>query len=482
MILVQGEPSERRVFWVRRGKGSSFGPGMYAFPGGKVEAEDGRTPVANAPPGEEAFLVAAVREAFEEVGILLAAGADALSAADLAEMRKELAEGASFAALLASRGLSLDAAGIASAGRWLTPDFSPIRFDTRFFLARAPEGRTAKVDERELASGAWIRPAEALELWERGQALLHPPTHHALAILAGFPIEKAVPLLRDPPFVGDDHVVSRIEFQRGIHVFPLRTPTLPPATHTNCYVVGTGEMVAIDPGSPFPEEKERIAAELLALQGEGRRLRAVLLTHHHTDHVAGAADLAGRFGVPLLASPETARRVPGAEGALGEGEVLRLEGPMPMRLRTLLTEGHAPGHLCFLEEGSGALLVGDMVADGSTIVIDPPEGRMDLYLQSLERLRSLPAQVLYPAHGFPIPDGIDLLDRYLSHREERMRAIHALLVREGGSVSLARVVENVYSDTPSPLHPVAERSALASLIELGRRGLAIEKGEGWAAT
>jgi glyoxylase-like metal-dependent hydrolase (beta-lactamase superfamily II) len=151
-----------------------------------------------------------------------------------------------------------------------------------------------------------------------------------------------------------------------------------------------------------------------------------------------------------------------------------------MRLRCLLTEGLAPGHLCFRDEASGAVFAGDMVADGSTIVVDPPEGDMGVYLQSLQRLRALPASVLYPGHGFPIPDGEALLDRYLEHREQRLRQILTAL-RGGGAVSLAAVVETVYSDTPSFLHPVAERSALASLQELARRGQAREDGEGWIA-
>lgn len=482
VILVGGTPGEREVFWVRRGKGVSFGPGMYAFPGGKVDAADREVPVAGATGEEGAFRVAAIREAFEEVGVLLAKGAERLRPEELRSMRAALLEGAAFGQLLDAHGLTLEAERLVDAGCWMTPPFSPLRFDTRFFLARAPASCRATIEPGELAAGAWIRPAEALGAWERGEALLHPPTRHALSVLAGFPQEQAIHLLRHPPFMDEDHVVGRIEFQRGILMFPLRTQTLPPATHTNCFVVGTRELAVIDPGAVDPSEQERIAGELEALEAEGRKVKMVLLSHHHRDHVGGAVDLARRFGVPLWASAATAARIPGAEGVLEDGQVLELDGPLQMRLRCLLTEGHADGHLCFLDEGSGAVLAGDLVAEGSTIVIDPPEGRMDRYLDSLRRIRDLPARVLYPSHGFPIPHGVALLDRYLLHREQRMEAIRIFLQERQGVVSLADLVENVYSDTPRPLHPVAERSALASLFELQRRGHAAKVEGGWTAT
>lgn len=481
VILWREKDGEREVFWVRRGKKVSFSAGYYAFPGGKVDPEDGAVPIADAPPGGAALRVAAIREVFEETGVLLAPGAASLPLERLGELRRRLLAKESFAALLDEAGIELSADVLLPAGRWLTPDFSPIRFDTRFFLAKAPEGVRPAVEEGELQRGAWVRPAEALRLWEAGRVLLHPPNRHALAVLAGFPVESAIPLLRQPPFVDEGHVVRRIDFQRGILTYPLRTPTLPPAQHTNCFVVGTGEMVAIDPGSPDPSEQARLAAEIAELQREGRKLVAVLLTHHHRDHVGGAASLARRFEVPIRASAATRKRLPEVDELLAEGDRIVLDGPLPMELRCLLTEGHAEGHLCFHEPRSGALIAGDMVAENSTILIDPPEGDMGVYLASLRRLRDLPVGVIYPAHGFPIPDGPALLQRYLDHREARLARLAEALHAAEGALPLARLVETVYSDTPSHLHPVAARSALASLLELERRGMAREEAEGWIA-
>ena len=483
VILVRGaEGPEREVFWVRRGERLTFSGGFYAFPGGKVDKADPEVPIEGCRPGAEAFYVAALRETFEESGVLLARGAGRLSAQRLDELRRELLGGGSFAAILEREGLSLDARALQPAGRWMTPDFSPIRFDTRFYLAQLPDGQEASVIPGELSDGGWIRPHDALARWEAGTALLHPPNHFAHATLAGFGPEAALPILRKPPFMDADFVVSRIEFQRGILYYPLRTPTLPPARHTNCYVVGTGELAVIDPGSPYPEEQKRLLAALTALQEEGRKVKCILLTHHHVDHVGGALDLSRRLNVPVWSSASTAERVQGAEGRLEDGMVIHLAGPMPMRLRCMLTEGHAVGHLCFVDEGSGAVIAGDMVAQGSTIIVDPPEGDMGVYLESLRRLRDLPARTLYPSHGFPIPDGAALLDDYLRHREGRMARIADTLRANGGVLSLAAIVETVYAETPSFLHPIAERSALASLIELEKRRLVARRDEGWAST
>ena len=104
---------------------------------------------------------------------------------------------------------------------------------------------------------------------------------------------------------------------------------------------------------------------------------------------------------------------------------------------------------------------------------------MGLYLASLRRLIDIGAGVLYPGHGFPIPDGRSKLEAYVAHREARMDAIAAAL--RAGASTLADIVERVYSDTPAFLHPVAERSALASLSELEKRGLARGSGGGWTA-
>jgi glyoxylase-like metal-dependent hydrolase (beta-lactamase superfamily II) len=132
--------------------------------------------------------------------------------------------------------------------------------------------------------------------------------------------------------------------------------------------------------------------------------------------------------------------------------------------------------MVFHDQASGALLAGDMVSTLSTIVIDPPEGDMARYLGSLERLRALGPRTVYPAHGPPAPDGPAKLAEYLAHRREREEKVLAALASPG---TLAEVTARAYDDTPPAVHPIAERSCLASLEKLRAEGRAREDRGRW---
>ncbi|MBI3724857.1 MBL fold metallo-hydrolase, partial [bacterium] len=275
----------------------------------------------------------------------------------------------------------------------------------------------------------------------------------------------------------------RVDFRPGIYVHPVRTPTLPPATHTNVVFVGDGrDLVAIDPASPYPEEQAALDELVSDFESEGRRLAAILLTHRHVDHVSGAEHLAARTGAPILAHRDVRDALRGTVSVtrtLEDGETIDLsaDGPAPSgrmrpakarRLRAVLTPGHAVGHLAFLEETSGSVVAGDLVAGFGWIIIDPPEGDMAVYLRSLERLKSLGARLVYPAHGPPITDASRKVDEYVGHRLAREAKVLAA-AREGRSRLLA-IVEAAYTDTPPALHGLASRSALAHLIKLEAEG------------
>jgi len=269
-----------------------------------------------------------------------------------------------------------------------------------------------------------------------------------------------------------------------VRMFPVRTPTLPPATHTNCYIVGDRELVVIEPASPWPDEQARLDAWLDALAGQGRRVREILLTHHHQDHVGGVDHLRRRLGVPVAAHRATAELVRSrfpVDRLIEDGEVLVLDRGKPgeRRLRAIFTPGHAPGHLCFLEEVTHVLIAGDMVAGVGFIVIDPPEGDMALYLASLARMKAFGARALYPAHGLPIADTGARLDEYVKHRLAREAKVASALSTE--ERPLSELLPIVYGDTPLFLHPIAARSLLAHLQKLRADGRAREASPGrWA--
>jgi len=285
-------------------------------------------------------------------------------------------------------------------------------------------------------------------------------------------IRKVAGVVAPPPPAGD--------VSAGVRVRPLRTPTLPPAAHTGCYVVGPttgrGASIVVDPASPYPEEQAALDAFLDAEVADGRPVAAILLTHHHGDHVGGAIHLAERTGAPVLAHTETARLLAGrirVDRTLADGEVLEAGG---VTATAVWTPGHAAGHLCVAV--GDALIAGDMVAGVGTILIDPDEGHMGEYLASLARMQSLQPARLLPAHGPVIEDAAGKLREYVAHRRMREgRIVEAL--RGAGPATARALVPVAYADTPAPLWPIAERSLLAHLMQLERDGRAATDGGTW---
>lgn len=284
-------------------------------------------------------------------------------------------------------------------------------------------------------------------------------------------IRKIAGFVAPPPPAGDA--------ADGVRVRPLRTPTLPPAAHTGCYVVGPaqgrGGLVVVDPASPYPEEQAALDAWLDGEAAAGRPVVTIALTHHHGDHVGGAAHLAARLGVPVAAHAETARRLEGTvqvDRILDDGDPLDAGG---VTARAVFTPGHAPGHLCFAV--GDALIAGDMVAGIGTILIDPSEGDMAEYLASLARMQALAPARLLPAHGPVITDAAAKLREYVSHRLMREGKVASAL-DAAGAARPADLVPIAYADTPAPLWPLAERSLVSHLVKLERDGRARRDDDG----
>jgi glyoxylase-like metal-dependent hydrolase (beta-lactamase superfamily II) len=289
---------------------------------------------------------------------------------------------------------------------------------------------------------------------------------------------------RAEPRASTSTVIEPMAVAPGIAMLSVRTPTLPPATHTNAYLVGTRELALVEPASPYPEEIEALAGWVGAQVAKGKQLRCILLTHHHPDHVGGAAKLRERLGVPLCAHAETARLLGSRitiDRVLEDGERIELDGPQPLALESVHTPGHAPGHLCFWESNSRSLIAGDMVASVGTIVIQPEDGDMQLYLASLERLDTMAAAQLLPAHGLPIHEARERLRYYVQHRLKREGKVLDALAGLVHESSLDEIVPIAYADTPPFAWPLARLSAEAHLIKLEREGRVVRRGERWLA-
>jgi glyoxylase-like metal-dependent hydrolase (beta-lactamase superfamily II) len=254
--------------------------------------------------------------------------------------------------------------------------------------------------------------------------------------------------------------------------------------HTNCYVIGHREALVVDPGSSFPRELDRLRRVLWRLRGQGGRVAAVLLTHHHKDHIGGALTLCKELDAPLAGHPETLSRLilPGTRPDLlgvWEGHRFRCDG---LELDCIPTPGHAPGHLCLFEPRHRVLLGGDMVPGEGTTLVAPPEGDMAVYLESLRRLLDLRPRELLPAHGPPIADGEAAIRRLIAHRLWREQRILDAVASGGEPRTLGAVIRLAYDDVPPWVAPLAARSAEAHLLKLERDGRVRRTGQDlWTA-
>jgi 8-oxo-dGTP pyrophosphatase MutT (NUDIX family) len=237
-MLVDDRP-DLHVFMLRRNPRSVFGPGAFVFPGGAVDPADSTEAVTKRVVGLDdstasarlglatgglRVWIAALREAFEEAGILLAApepGTDHRLASDdhLAAARDRLNAGAvTFPTVLAELGLVLDASEVLPFAHWLTPEGSPRRYDTWFLVAPAPHGQEGSHDDAELVHSEWVRPADALARYAAGELELIFPTLRTLRVLESFSSAgalldaiRAASLATDqPPFVVADASGQRI--------------------------------------------------------------------------------------------------------------------------------------------------------------------------------------------------------------------------------------------------------------------------------
>jgi len=196
VLLVRDAP-DLQVFMLRRNLQSVFAAGAYVFPGGAVDPDDDGDVLVDgdAAPGDTGvparFRVAAIREAFEEAGVLLARDAatgESVDVASLSAARQSLHRGdRSFTEIVGDLGVVLDTASLWPIGRFITPPGAPRRFDTWFFVAPAPDGHAYRHDDGETVASLWIRPDAALERSRDGEFELIEPTWCTLQLIGGYP-------------------------------------------------------------------------------------------------------------------------------------------------------------------------------------------------------------------------------------------------------------------------------------------------------
>lgn len=267
-----------------------------------------------------------------------------------------------------------------------------------------------------------------------------------------------------------------VEIAAGVRRLVAPNPGMMTGPGTNTYLLGYDQITVIDPG---PALDVHVAAILAAA---GEKVEKILVTHTHPDHSPAANPLAGRTGAPCYGLP--APNGPHQDASfnpdflLHDGDIVTVDG---FQLRVLHTPGHASNHLCYLREDDGLLFTGDQVIDGSTVVIDPPDGNMQAYLDSLARLKSEPVKRIAPGHGVVLEDPKAVVDWIIAHRLEREQKVLAALLANP-DCSLSELTGIVYAAVAKRLLPVAERSMLAHLEKLRDDARAIHSDGRWRAT
>ncbi len=579
VLLLRDGAQGLEVLMTRRSMQASFAPGAYVFPGGGVEAEDENfainepelsvkttsqaKPFVATRPTQTLPLItwalAAIRESYEELGVVLAKQADGSWVTE-AQVRALMRQD-NFYAQMQAKDFQLAADEIYLLAHWITDRDMPKRFEVPFLVARMPSGQTPIADEKEQFAPEWVRPEDALARHKAKQFFMIFPTIRTLEKLASYtkvddvlvacasekPLWTSCPraglmhgnearfmeheapygeLAMVSPFGQIAHELSwqhekPVQLLRHVWRLTAPNPSMMTGPGTNTYIVGTPEKgyLVIDPGPDIASHIE------LIITATGGDIVAILCTHSHADHSPAAKPLQVRVveasnTVPMALTAEFAKHIcpilglPSAVTArdnaffvpdilLKNMEQLSAyfrhpydETPFELSLQVVYTPGHAANHVCLILPEDGLLFSGDHILNGSTTVIDPPDGDMTDYLESLDNLQALcklhDLRFILPAHGYVLSvceplqnaarssiaatDDVTRSSALSDSRGGAQRAIAALkahrLRREAKIVaalalkpgaSLDELLPIAYDDVDSKLWPVASRSLAAHL-------------------
>jgi glyoxylase-like metal-dependent hydrolase (beta-lactamase superfamily II)/8-oxo-dGTP pyrophosphatase MutT (NUDIX family) len=538
IILAREATGGMELLLLGRSSAAAHFPDAWVFPGGTLEPGDyeslARARVVgmdertanrrlNVPQDAFAFWFAAVRECFEEAGILLAVDAhrQPLSAervAGFAAERAALNDGSlRFRDFLVRHDLYIPAGEMAYVAHWITPAIQPRRFDTRFLLVQAPAVQTVAHDNREIVRSLWLTPADALSRSRDGELSMVRATQSTLAEMLPFASPQAaiahfqsaaqIPANRpcvaqgregrkvfgqgdapyaevhwtDPEESGQTSYDLVADAPKRLDAYVTRVlapnPGFMTGPGTNTYLVGTRNRIVIDPG---PADPAHIAAILEAGAGQ---IRWIVLTHTHRDHSPAATVVAKATGARIAGRPSGPDAAHDADlrfdRVLADGDRV---GGDELQLQVVHTPGHASNHLCYLLPETRMLFTGDHVIQGSTVVIGPPDGNMNAYLASLRRITALDVAILAPGHGYLIGRPRHEIARLIAHRLAREAKVRAALQGFGGTATLNLLLPKVYDDVPAAIHPVAARSLRAHLDKLVEDGEVTRDDDSWTVS
>lgn len=434
-VLVHGD----EVFVIRRQEYLRAFPGYYAFPGGKVDDEDAGFSYSH--PHLVDFrperIRALIRELDEELGF------------DLER------------ALEQDRVERIELMGIA-----VTPSFEPVRFHAHYYKIVLNYKPAFRPDRNEIAWSDWLHRDAFLERFESGRGLMVVPVMRTARALA-----KDITTSSIDPFTLEydtQRELAYLEMICGLGYIPTPSNTLPPAEYTYALIVGDGQAprYLVDPA---PASDEVLARLLNTLQSHP--VDAILITHHHRDHHERAPEIARQLGLPIRCSRKTREHLLRCNGAdyldgieityVEEGT--RLTQWLGRDVHCYELPGHDDGMIGLAPTDMSWFFVADLVQPMATVVIPEPEGNMQDYFDTLQRIIDLKPRAIVSSHGIPI-GGTHLLEKTLQHRQEREAQI-STLIDEGDD--LDQIVKKLYRGIPSKLIPLAEQNVRQHLRKLG---------------
>ena len=447
VILARDTDHGIEVFMMQRTTEVVFAKGMHVFPGGAIDPTDHHAEIASLCVGLSddqasqmlgiergglAYWIAAIRECFEEAGLMLGyrhedelVRLDGPEAVRLAELRTALSENKlTFVDVLKAEQFRVATDKIAYYSHWITQAGRPKRYDTRFFVAQAPAAQTAKQDDYETVGHRWVRPAEAIEKSRLGEIDLMFPTIKTLESLSRFAtVQELLDYARTPKpkqlmsphsglgrdgqthtLIPGDYAFAEIrkldpnnkgqaktyiEPGQPVEIAPdvwrvtAPNPGMMTGPGTNSYLIGnqTTGVAVIDPGPLLTEHLETL---LRAAPGP---IKWILCTHTHLDHSPATLELQARTGASVYGMPPppypNQDQTFAPDVHVTHHQQLQVAG---VTLRVIHTPGHASNQVCYLHESEQLLFTGDHIMQGSTVVINPPDGNMIAYLASLRLL------------------------------------------------------------------------------------------------
>tara|TARA_R110002072_G_scaffold276051_1_gene437525 strand:+ start:268374 stop:269708 length:1335 start_codon:yes stop_codon:yes gene_type:complete len=423
----------KKFLTIKRQEHLSVFPGYTAFPGGKVDKED----LTNQHPELDRLntikhssdlIMALYREVKEETGL------------DLIELHKNS---------LISK--------VSYFGNAVTPSFNPYRFDTYFYLVSLNDPHEKinfQFDDGEVFETFWWNAKEALQEYELNNILCVPPTISCFKAFDQFlNDEKEVDLNLD---YDDQKEIAMIESLYGIKQFLPLSNTFPPANRTNSFLIND---TLIDPSPKNEEELEKFKYSLKEFS-----IHAIFITHHHPDHHEYSVPLAKHLGCPIKISQDSHDRILTKYGKeyfngvkidiVKEADTLTTLAD-GRKVSLFAVPGHDEGQLAITDSENKWVIVGDLIQSVGTVVIGAPEGNMQKYFDSLEKVIALCPKFIIPSHGIAL-GGVYKLKMTLKHRKMREKTIIELLSKN-------KTIEEIYEHIYEGLDPRLKKYALKTI-------------------